>query len=360
MEDRPIGVQIVQNREREQAVAKATLALMADADVSPTPANYELFHAYASGEKAGAAAVIGEMLASRKRFTTTILADLHERASKAARTQTVVSAIGEELADMLSGVLENIEAAGRDAEAYGQKLSAASDQLGGSKSPPALQKLVDGLIDATQSMEDRTKALEDELQRSSLEVTELRTQLDHVRKESLTDPLTNVQNRKAFDDELANAIASANETGNPLSLMMCDIDHFKTFNDTWGHQTGDHVLRLVAGCLSENVKGRDTVARYGGEEFAVILRHTSLTQAMSLAEQIRQHVERKKLVKKSTGDILGMLTISIGVAQFVASETDADLIRRADTCLYAAKRAGRNRVIGEKDPRVALEGVVAA
>ena len=360
MEDRPIGVRIVQNREREQAVAKATLALMADADVSPTPANYELFHAYASGEKAGVAGIIGEMLASRQRFTTTVLADLHERASKAARTQTVVNAIGEELADMLSSVLENIEAAGRDAEAYGQKLSAASDQLGGSKSPPALQKLVDGLIDATQSMEERAKALEDELQRSSLEVTELRTQLDHVRKESLTDPLTNVQNRKAFDHALADAMESSNETGSPLSLLMCDIDHFKTFNDTWGHQTGDHVLRLVAACLSENVKGRDTVARYGGEEFGVVLSHTALEQAMLLAEQIRQHVERKKLVKKSTGDILGMLTVSIGVAQFAKGESAADFIRRADAGLYAAKRAGRNRVIGEKDPRAVLDGMAAA
>ncbi|HSZ74253.1 MAG TPA: GGDEF domain-containing protein [Rhizomicrobium sp.] len=350
----------MQNREREQAVAKATLALMADADVSPTPANYELFHAYASGEKAGVAGIIGEMLASRQRFTTTVLADLHERASKAARTQTVVNAIGEELADMLSSVLENIEAAGRDAEAYGQKLSAASDQLGGSKSPPALQKLVDGLIDATQSMEERAKALEDELQRSSLEVTELRTQLDHVRKESLTDPLTNVQNRKAFDHALADAMESSNETGSPLSLLMCDIDHFKTFNDTWGHQTGDHVLRLVAACLSENVKGRDTVARYGGEEFGVVLSHTALEQAMLLAEQIRQHVERKKLVKKSTGDILGMLTVSIGVAQFAKGESAADFIRRADAGLYAAKRAGRNRVIGEKDPRAVLDGMAAA
>ena len=350
----------MRNSEREQAIAKAALALMADSDVVPTPDNFELFYAYASGEKEGVAAAIGEMLASRKRFTTTILQDLHERASKAARTQAVVNAIGEEMADVLTGVLDSIETAGRDAEAYGQTLSAASDQLGGNKSPAAVQKLVDGLIDATQTMEARTKVLEDELQRTSLEVTELKAQLDNVRKESLTDPLTGVANRKAFDAEIASAIAVADETGDPLSLLMCDIDHFKVFNDTWGHQTGDHVLRLVGACMSENVKGRDTVARYGGEEFAVILRHTTLDGAMRLAEQIRGSVERKRLVKKSSGDVLGIITISIGVAQFVAGEPEADFIRRADACLYAAKHAGRNRVIGEIGDHATLEGAAAA
>jgi diguanylate cyclase len=128
---------------------------------------------------------------------------------------------------------------------------------------------------------------------------------------------------------------------------MCDIDHFKAFNDTWGHQTGDQVLRLVANCLSENVKGRDTAARYGGEEFVVILPQTQLAGAVNLANQIRAKVESKKLVKKSTGDILGIITISCGVTQYDPNESAEDFVRRADECLYAAKRAGRNRVISE-------------
>ncbi len=209
-------------------------------------------------------------------------------------------------------------------------------------------------------METRTKALEEELQRSSHEVTELRTKLDDVRRESLLDPLTGIHNRKAFDTELAEAIEQARRTGEPLSLFMCDIDHFKRFNDTWGHQTGDQVLRLVAQCLSENVKGRDTAARYGGEEFAVILRRAPLNAALSLAEQIRSHVESKRLVKRSTGDILGRLTISIGVAEFASGDGPADIVQRADTCLYAAKNAGRNRVVGETHSVISLADIVAA
>jgi diguanylate cyclase len=135
----------------------------------------------------------------------------------------------------------------------------------------------------------------------------------------------------------------------PLCLFMCDIDHFKRFNDTFGHQTGDQVLRLVGGCLAENVKGRDTAARYGGEEFAVVLPHTALDDAVFVANVIRRAVESKKLVKKTTGDILGSISISLGVAQLGPDDDKASLIARADACLYGAKHAGRNRVVSEVD-----------
>jgi diguanylate cyclase len=180
-------------------------------------------------------------------------------------------------------------------------------------------------------------------------VNDLRERLESVRRESLTDQLTGLSNRKAFDNELKESIERSIESGEPLSLLMADIDHFKSFNDTWGHQTGDQVLRLVANCLSENVKGRDTAARYGGEEFVVILPQTALASAVGLADQIRNKVESKKLVKKSTGDILGVITISIGVTQYDLNESADEFVRRADTCLYAAKRTGRNRVVSEAD-----------
>ncbi|HWD28480.1 MAG TPA: GGDEF domain-containing protein, partial [Rhizomicrobium sp.] len=171
---------------------------------------------------------------------------------------------------------------------------------------------------------------------------------------------TGIANRKAFDTELTAAIVEARASSQPLALFMCDIDLFKSFNDTWGHQTGDHVLRLVANCLSENTKGRDTAARYGGEEFAVIVRQADLGAAMRLAEQIRANVQSKKLVKKSTGDILGSITVSIGVAQLAPGEDSVTLIQRADMCLYSAKRSGRNCVIAQNDPRAAVAEADAA
>jgi diguanylate cyclase len=133
---------------------------------------------------------------------------------------------------------------------------------------------------------------------------------------------------------------------------MTDIDHFKNFNDTWGHLTGDQVLRLVAMSMKQNVKGQDIAARYGGEEFAIILPNTVLRAAVTVADHIRRAVMSKELMKRSTGEHLGRVTISIGVASLQPSDTAATLIDRADACLYAAKRNGRNRVICESDPEL--------
>jgi diguanylate cyclase len=334
---------------REQAVGKAALALMESHDIPPGPANYELFFSYAAGKNAALSQAVDAVLKAKKRFTPDLLDDLRQHIAKGNHAVDQLDTLSKDVSAALGSVMVALETAGKDAAAYGQTLSTAIAEMVGEPSPAAARKLMEGLIGATQAMEARTRVLEDELHKSSTEVNELKTKLDDVRKESLTDPLTAIANRKQFEAAMESAIAEAHESGEDFALCMCDIDHFKTFNDTWGHQTGDQVLRLVGTCLSENVKGRDTAARYGGEEFAVILRQTRLEHAINLANQIRGHVESKKLVKKSTGDILGTITVSIGVAQYVLGETAVDLIRRADKCLYAAKAAGRNRVVGERD-----------
>lgn len=331
--------------ERAQALAKTAFAVMAERHVAPTPENFQLFYAYAAGDNPAASRILGDLIAARKPLPPQLLSELRQRYFASARLQEAVEDIGSEITQAMAGVVNRLEEAERDAKAYGKTLSAASGELVSAQSPDGVQRLVGGLLNATRSMETRTRNLEQKLQNSFHEVTELRAKLDDVRKESLTDPLTGIANRKAFDADLSAALQQARDTGEPLSLLMCDIDHFKAFNDTWGHQTGDQVLRLVAGCLSENVKGRDTAARYGGEEFGVILRNTSLEDAVGLANQLRLFVERKKLVKKSTGDILGRISISVGVAEFVPGDTLVSFVGRADACLYAAKNAGRNCVI---------------
>ena len=140
---------------------------------------------------------------------------------------------------------------------------------------------------------------------------------------------------------------------------MTDIDHFKKFNDTYGHQTGDQVLRLVGLSVKQNVKGQDIACRYGGEEFAIILPRTDRKQAVILAEHIRKAVMSKELVKRSTGENLGRITISIGVAQYAADDSAQSVIERADACMYAAKRAGRNQVKSEDDLEDMPDGKVA-
>ena len=205
---------------------------------------------------------------------------------------------------------------------------------------------------ATRDMEENNSKLEHSLKASKQEITQLQVNLEAVRNESLTDPLTSLANRKYFDQTLDKCMAQSAETGEPLTLLLTDIDHFKAFNDTFGHLTGDQVLRLVALAVKQNVKGQDVAARYGGEEFAVILPNTPLRSALTVAEHVRRAVMTKELMKRSTGEHLGRVTVSIGVASFQKGESAQSLIERADNCLYAAKRAGRNRVLSETDPEV--------
>ena len=346
--------------EREQALAKTTLALMGECDVSPTPDNYELFYTYAAGENPAVGRIIGDMIQARRPFTPSLLKELRERCFQRDRHERAVESIGETVTISLDEAIAKLEAAAQHAGDYGNTLSAARGELGGEQSPESIRKLVGSLVAATKSMETRSRALEQELHQSSQQVGDLRAQLDSVKRESLTDALTGIANRKAFDSELMTAIAEARLGGEKQSLFMCDIDLFKSFNDTWGHQTGDHVIRLVANCISENVKGRDTAARYGGEEFAVIVRQADLGSAAKLAEHIRANVQSKKLVKKSTGDILGSITVSIGVSELCGGEDAATLIQRADMCLYRAKHAGRNCVIAQDDPRATVLEIDAA
>ncbi|HEY5337626.1 MAG TPA: GGDEF domain-containing protein [Rhizomicrobium sp.] len=333
--------------DRAQAFANAALALMVERGVAPTPKNYELFYAFTAGENPAVARVLGGLIETRKPFTPEVLADLHERFFATGRIERAVDDAGADLFSTVNEIAARLGIAKNDAVAYGRALSDASGELGAKQSPEELRKLVGGLISSTQAMEMRTKALEADLEKSSEQVSELKSKLDDVRKESLTDPLTGLANRKSFDTELDRAIAAARATSQPLTVCMVDIDRFKNFNDKWGHQTGDRVLRQVADCLSENVKGRDTAARYGGEEFVIILPQTSLNDGMALANKIRQAVETKKLLKKSTGTILDAITISVGATQLDPEDTAASVVERADVCLYAAKKSGRNRVIGE-------------
>src|SRR6516165_8975612 len=165
-------------------------------------------------------------------------------------------------------------------------------------------------------MRRTNKALEERLALSRTEISELQHSLEAMRVESLTDPLTGLGNRKYFDRMIEVAVQNALANNEPLSLMMFDIDHFKSFNDTYGHLTGDQVLRLVALSIKHNVKGQDIAARFGGEEFAIVLPRTALREATLVADQIRCAVMGKELMKRSTGQHLGRVTLSIGVAAF--------------------------------------------
>jgi diguanylate cyclase (GGDEF)-like protein len=159
-----------------------------------------------------------------------------------------------------------------------------------------------------------------------------------------TDGLTGLYNRRAFQERLRQEVERANRYHRPLSLIMIDIDHFKTYNDTYGHLQGDDVLVAVAQVLKQLSRASDIVARYGGEEFALILPETNKSSAAALGKRLRGQIERRKFPGE-TQLPEHVLTISVGIASHTPPESQEALLEAADTALYQAKRQGRNRVV---------------
>jgi len=161
---------------------------------------------------------------------------------------------------------------------------------------------------------------------------------------ALTDPLTGVYNRRYLDNHVEKSIERAHETGKPVSIVLFDIDHFKSVNDTYGHDAGDEVLRNVAQRVNGNLRNFDMVARYGGEEFVIVMPDTPGDIAVMVAERLRDRIARDPIAVSGSAAQLNV-TISMGVAAYTGpADTADDLIKRADETMYQAKRAGRNRV----------------
>jgi diguanylate cyclase len=323
------------------------LGLMARHQVVPLPTNYEVWFRYASGQDTTLNEEIDQHLKEGKKIDEDISTDLHQRfVSHASLTDTTLDA-GDKLNSEVDKILKLVQQTVGDSSALGSSVRTASEGLSTKSTPADIRRVVEAIMSASVQMESRSKELEERLNETKGELNALQTNLTKARNEARTDGLTGVANRKAFDETLSQEIARASAERKDMCLIIGDIDHFKSFNDTWGHRTGDQVLRLVASCLKGGVREGDTVARYGGEEFAVIMPGITTGGAETIANAMREAVQARELVKRSTGETLGRVTMSLGVATLRAGDSPSALIERADACLYTAKRSGRNRVVSE-------------
>src|SRR5262245_15751937 len=338
--------------ERTMAFAEIAFGQIKALRQPAIPRNFEIWYNYATGYNPSLNQTVNEALERQGTLTAKDLDDIYDTFLSPHRLTDKVDAVGAKVVDEIEQVMAMIGAAVGTTSGYTESLVDASQKLGRANDKDGLRAIVESLVSSTREIEQTNFTVEERRPASKQEITQLQEHLEAVRNESLTDPLTGLSNRKYFDQMLDRAIAETKPNDEPLSLMLTDIDHFKKFNDTYGHLTGDQVLRLVAQAVKQNVKGQDIAARYGGEEFAIILPNTGLRQALTVADHIRRGVVSKELIKRSTGENLGRVTISVGVAMLHKGETLQQLIERADACLYAAKRNGRNQVICETDPEV--------
>lgn len=324
--------------------AHEVLAALQSQELLPSPRNYTVWYAYRSGSHPELSRSIDDILRSKKNFDEQTCGQLYRRFFSLADLEEALTDASERMSSELCDVRTALSGMRGQSDVYDELLSSSVAQLQELDGAEGASPVLDALIAATRQMGNRHEELAQRLVLAQREIGELRESLQAARSDALTDPLTQVENRRSFDTNLGRLIDEAAAQRSPLSLLLCDVDHFKNFNDAHGHDTGDQVLRFVAETLKRCTKGRDVVARFGGEEFVVLLPTTVAKNAELVAREICREIAGKELVRKRDGQRLGRITISIGATEHEPGETPESLLQRADAALYSAKRGGRNRV----------------
>jgi diguanylate cyclase len=333
--------------ERTISIGEKAFAHIRGHRTAAYPRAYELWYTYVTGHHPALMRAVNDLLRKFGRVTQSELDDIYDRFINTNRFTAEAERATVRLLSQMDTVGEALDEAKVQISDYRGTLNGSVDEMEIGVDEARLRAIISDLTASTRNMSRLNGKLSEQLNDAKDEVIELREALESIRTESQIDPVTTLANRMFFDTALADSVRHAQRTGDTLSILMTDIDHFKKFNDTYGHLTGDQVLRLVALSIKQNVKGLDTAARFGGEEFAIILPGCDLNGALIVAEQVRKAVMSRELVKRSTGENLGRVTISIGAATFRKEDTPNTLIERADVALYAAKRGGRNLVMAE-------------
>lgn len=330
--------------------SKAISRLRAD-EVPPVPQNFEVWYVYYANVNPKLRDEINEILLDQEKITERDCQDLYEKYLNFGHERETYQRAGDQINATLHDVSNLMQSVRDTTGQFTGTLKTATGKLAKVAVPDDIKDILATITKETEHMMAYNGELEKRLDQSSMMMGELKRDMERIRRQAVTDGLTGLANRKAFDEQIGRICRDSSKNGLIFSLIMMDIDHFKAFNDTYGHQVGDQVLRLVSMTLINEVKGQDMAARYGGEEFAIILPGTNINAARAVAENLRKSVEKKEVINRSTGDNLGQITVSLGVAQFYGgAETSEDLIRRADVALYSAKNKGRNQVAVAKSP----------
>jgi diguanylate cyclase len=335
--------------DRSFFIAQRAIELMKTYGSSADPRSYEVWYTYVGGAKPALNEAIKKLTTECGSLKDEDIEKLYDEHLASTRTARETEKASNLILGEIDQVMDMIDQALGSTSRYGESLQAFSNDLAGPVDRNRIRELVATVVRATQQVTETNEHLESRLKETRGEIETLRETLDVVRVEAITDPVTGIANRKHFQDMLHKSVEAANASKAPLSLIVIDIDHFKRFNDLYGHLTGDQVLRLVSMTMREQVKSKATLARFGGEEFGIIMPETPLADARAIGEEIRQSVLNRELVKRSTGESLGKITISVGVSEFRQGESGTALLDRADQCMYVAKRTGRNRTVTDAD-----------
>jgi diguanylate cyclase len=331
--------------EYATAVAEKAVRAMSQHRVPPTPNNFHTWFKYSLGTSPVLKRAIDILIGNKRKFDTTTNRDLFAMYVRAdTGDDTDVNNVPQQLHSVMVSAKEYLNAAIADNRSQMMAIGdiAERSEVGVDPAP-----LVEDLLNELAKAVNRAAKLEARFAESTRELDAIRDSLSKSEERAKTDTLTDLPNRRALDEFFRKAQIAAMEKGEPLSVLLIDIDHFKKINDNFGHGVGDQVLRLMAGVLRERLRESDLPARYGGEELIAVLPGADLATCTAVAERIRRVISECRITRRSTKELLPSITVSIGVGQFQFGESMADLIDRCDRALYLAKKNGRDQVVTE-------------
>jgi diguanylate cyclase len=332
-------------------VAEKAMRSMAEQRVPPTPNNFQVWFNYVLGTPPVLKRAIDILIGNKRKFDASTNREIYASyiGSKAA-DDAVAYDVSQQLHSVMTSATQFLTTAIADNRTQMAAISDVSERTEAGLDP---KMLIESLMSELAKAATRATRLESSFMEKSRELDTIRDSLIKSEERAKTDTLTGLPNRRALEEFFRKAQLAAMEQGDAVSVLLIDVDHFKRFNDEFGHGVGDQVLRLMAKVLREGVREIDLPARYGGEELIAVLPNADLATCTAVAERIRRSVAECHITRRSTGEALPGITVSIGVAQFQGGESMGDLIDRCDRALYLAKNTGRNRVVTEAELELA-------
>ncbi len=318
---------------------KQAFPLMVKNGVTPNPCNITLWYTYVTNRDLELKNTLDKMIEKKEEFSEEVCRSLFRKHVMKDEVD-LQNGLQESLATVLHELVSSVEKTKNGANDYQRSLEEGLEDISGDLTSSSLEDTIKVLTQATQSINVVTNRFQDQLEIAENEIMELRQRLHQEELRNYIDPLTQIGNRSAFDARMVELCQK--EKGN-VTLVLIDLDGFKNINDTYGHLMGDKILQGVGRILQRDCPENTLVARYGGEEFVCLL-EDSLAAACQIAETIRNSISKLNLKKKSSGEIVGNITASFGIAQKIEDEFPDQLIERADNALYTAKQNGRNQV----------------
>ena len=333
-------MKFAENSTQSAEYLRQAIPLMVKYNIPPNPLNYALWYTYVSNKIPSLNFQLDRTLdtygtcpslLSEQLFRDHVINEEIADSDEAKKQLMVLS----------STLFDNADYAAKHTSEFGVVLEDTLEALSNPSDALPIESIINRLAENTASISSITAKFQQQIAEAQAEITALKAELQKTRQDARIDPLTGLFNRRVFETELLQILGTS--TSHKSSLVILDIDHFKKFNDDYGHLMGDKVLQYFGKLLKEECKEPALPIRYGGEEFAILLIGQSSNEALELSESIRHKIQAIKIKQKKSGKVISAISASFGISQIIDGDTAESIIERADKALYESKSAGRNR-----------------